>query len=81
MAEVEKLEIAEGRTLEYILAVPAGRYGDFATLIDGLTFAEAKESVREGGESVLAAVLRRDLLPTSGANPPHVDDAVAQAHR
>ena len=48
VAEVERLQISQGRTLEYILAVPAGRYGDFAPLIDGLTFAEAKESVREG---------------------------------
>ena len=48
VAEVERLQIAEGRTLEYILAVPAGRYRDFATVIDGLTFAEVKDSVREG---------------------------------
>ena len=48
VAEVERLEIRDGHTLEYILAVPAGRYAEFAKLIDGLTFAEAKESVREG---------------------------------
>jgi transposase len=47
VAEVERLEITEGHTLDYILAVPAGRYRDFAPLMDGLIFAEAKESVRE----------------------------------
>ena len=45
VAEVERQQITEKRTLEYILAVPAGRYRDFATVIDGLSFAEAKDSI------------------------------------
>ena len=42
VAEVEQLG------LEYILAVPASRYGDFAALLSPLRFAAEGESVREG---------------------------------
>lgn len=48
VAEVERLRLTGGHTLEYILAVPAGRYRDFSALLDGFTFADSKESVREG---------------------------------
>ena len=58
VAEVERLELAEGRKLEYILAVPAGRYRDFAELIDSLPFAADTESLCEGefeGRRVIVA--------------------------
>jgi len=45
--QLEGLELSGGRQLEYILAVPAGRYNDFATAIDELSFASEVPSVRE----------------------------------
>lgn len=52
LAEVEQLG------LEYILAVPASRYVDFAALLSPLRFAAEGQSVREGqwqGRRVLIA--------------------------
>ncbi|WP_022950134.1 IS1634 family transposase [Methylohalobius crimeensis] len=47
VADLEQLTLADGRRLDYILAVPAGRYRDFAECIDGVAFAGESESVRE----------------------------------
>ncbi|MCB1740664.1 MAG: IS1634 family transposase, partial [Gammaproteobacteria bacterium] len=48
LAEVEQLTVQGGRALEYILAVPANRYGDFEAVLEPLRFAQDVHSVREG---------------------------------
>lgn len=45
--QLEALELPGRRRPEYILAVPAGRYNDFAAAIGGLSFAREAPSVRE----------------------------------
>lgn len=45
--QLEALELPGRRRPEYILAVPAGRYNDFAEAIGGLSFASEAPSVRE----------------------------------
>lgn len=47
VGELEQLRLKEGRPLEYILAVPAGRYGDFVEAIKTLSFPTDAPSVRE----------------------------------
>jgi len=45
--QLEALELPGHRRPEYILAVPAGRYTDFAEAIEALSFAREAPSVRE----------------------------------
>ncbi|MCG5528853.1 MULTISPECIES: IS1634 family transposase [Halorhodospira] len=45
--QIEAMTVGDGHQLEYILAVPAGRYSDFAAAIDTLEFASEVPSVRE----------------------------------
>jgi len=47
VAELEALRLPNGQSLEYILAVPAMRYADFATRIAPLTFAADEPSIQE----------------------------------
>ena len=82
VAEVERLPLSGGRSLEYILAVPAGRYGDFASLLDDFTFAAASwtltvhearpghemqfASMIEGGVSVARAIFAANSTNIEG---------------
>jgi len=44
---IEALSLPSGRKVEYILAVPAGRYRDFAQIIQAMAFDAQGESLRE----------------------------------
>jgi hypothetical protein len=48
LANVERLELESGRSLERILAMSAGRYGDLAKLIVTMELAETTSSLRVG---------------------------------
>jgi len=60
LAEVEQLKVKGGRALEYILAVPASRYGDFEAVLEPLRFAQEGESVREGQWQQRRVVIAHD---------------------
>lgn len=45
--ELKGIELDDGRALEYILAVPASRYGDFAEILDELPVASDRPDVAE----------------------------------
>lgn len=45
--QIEAMTLPGGQRPEYILAVPAGRYSDFADVIDRLSFASEVPSIRE----------------------------------
>lgn len=47
VGELEQLRLKRGQSLEYILAVPAGRYTDFAEALKPLSFPAEAPSVRE----------------------------------
>lgn len=80
IAEVEQLDLGKGRSLEYILAVPAGRYRDFTPLIDGLSFAETRESVREDeldGRRVVVAHCPERAAEQSARRRKKLDELIA----
>jgi hypothetical protein len=55
VAELEALALPEGRSLDYILAVPARRYAELPGLVRGLTFREGlAEGVFQGRRLVVA---------------------------
>ena len=62
VAALEALRLPHDGTLEYILAVPAMRYADFATSIESLNFAQDEPSVQETRHDERRLVVAHDPL-------------------
>ena len=60
VGELEQLRLKDRQALEYILAVPAGRYGEFVAAIQRLSFATDAPSVRETWVNERRVVIAHD---------------------